>query len=173
MSLGGSRPRSRSLAAPISRSASQQAILQPQPQPTEAQMLLSPSSTVSSEVSLSSASPSTRRARSSTIAGGPAPDSPVSTSPSAWSPISSTGPVPGVVVGARRPLAVNSTGIETVLRTSERRGSAQRTSSGQRPSDAERRGSTNSLEMQRAVPSTRRAVTSPTTGASGGGAKLG
>ncbi|KAG8738500.1 hypothetical protein FRC10_006785 [Ceratobasidium sp. 414] len=178
MGFGGSRPRSRSLAAPISRSGSQQTTPQPQPQPVEGQALLSPASTVSSELSLSSASPSTRRARSSTIAGGPGPgpgpDSPVSTSPSAWSPISSTGPVLGttVVVGARRPLAANSTGIETVLRTSERRGSTPR-SSGPRSSEVERRGSVNSLEMQRAVPSNRRAVTSPPTGAGGGTTKLG
>ncbi|KAG9096172.1 sensitivity to high expression protein she9 [Ceratobasidium sp. 370] len=180
MGFGASRPRSRSLAAPISRSASQQATPQPQPQPVETQTLLSPASTVSSELSLSSASPSTRRARSSTIAGGPGPgpgaDSPGSTSPSAWSPISSTGPVSGigasVVVGARRPLTATSTGIETVLRTSERRGSTQR-SSGQRSSEAERRGSVNSLEMQRAVPSNRRAVTNPATGLGGGTTKFG
>ncbi|KAG8698904.1 hypothetical protein FRC09_006949, partial [Ceratobasidium sp. 395] len=173
----GGRPRSRSLAAPISRSASQQTTPQPhhyqqqqQSMEPQQQTLLSPVSTVSSELSISSASPSTRRGRSSTIAagggGGGGPDSPVSTSPSAWSPISSTSPVIGS--STRRPLtAGSSTGIETVLRTSERRGSAQtdqqrrgstQTSRGSSQVD-QRRGSATSLEMQRAVPSSRRAVT--------------
>ncbi|KAG8766749.1 hypothetical protein FRC12_006674 [Ceratobasidium sp. 428] len=177
---GGGRPRSRSLAAPISRSASQQTTPQPhhyqqQQQSIEPQQqaLLSPVSTVSSELSISSASPSTRRGRSSTIAAGAGggPDSPVSTSPSAWSPISSTSPVVGS--STRRPLtAGSSTGIETVLRTSERRGSAQtdqqrrgstQTSRGSSQAD-QRRGSATSLEMQRAVPSSRRTVTGPSTG---------
>ncbi|QRV77771.1 hypothetical protein RhiJN_05786 [Ceratobasidium sp. AG-Ba] len=157
--LGGTgRPRSRSLAAPISRSGSQNATPQTQPpQPTE---LLSPVSTVSSEMSLSSASPSTRRGRSSTIAAvaNQPPDSPISTSPSAWasSPVSATGAVgPGSM---RRTLTSGNAGIETVLRTTERRGSQQRRA------ETDRRGSANSLEMQRAVPSNRRAVTAPGAG---------
>ncbi|KAH7336847.1 hypothetical protein B0J17DRAFT_665089 [Rhizoctonia solani] len=130
------RPRSRSLATP-SRSSSQHQIQSSNSPNHEA--LLSPVST-SSE--LSTTSPNTRRARSSTIAG---PDSP-GNSPQTWA---RTGP-----------------GIETVLRTpasSEAISGTRRTSNQSRGVPGERRGSATSLEMQRAMPS-RRAVTTPAQG---------
>ncbi|KAF8606769.1 hypothetical protein BDV93DRAFT_520396 [Ceratobasidium sp. AG-I] len=177
-SLGAGRPRSRSLAAPSS--SVQQLPLTPTQQQTypyqstypypnphpqyNPDLLLSPVST-SSELS----SASGRRARSSTIAGPPQPDSPASssTSPITWSPTSTN---------VRRPITASGPGIETILgapdsisnphATPTRRASAQARSTQPR-SETERRGSANSLEMQRAVPSSRRAVTSPATGQPG------
>ncbi|KAG8690881.1 hypothetical protein FRC11_008389 [Ceratobasidium sp. 423] len=133
------RPRSRSLATPGRSSAQPQTQVQSSSSPHET--LLSPVST-SSEVSTTS--PNTRRARSSTIAG---PDSP-GNSPQTWA---------------------RSAGIETVLRTpasSEAVPQARRASNQSRAVVGERRGSSTSLEMQRAMPS-RRAVTTPAQGSSG------
>ncbi|CAE7050985.1 unnamed protein product [Rhizoctonia solani] len=132
------RPRSRSLATP-SRSSSQQPI-QTQSGSPHHETMLSPVST-SSEISATS--PNTRRARSSTIAG---PDSPGnSNSPQTW--------------------ARTGAGIESVLRapaSSEAITTASRRPSNQsRVAPGERRGSATSLEMQRAMPSSRRAVTAP------------
>lgn len=179
--IGAGRPRSRSLAAPSSRSSSiQQLQSSPQQTPHPHQpmypypsqqpyphhdAMLSPSSTSSD---ISSTSPNTRRARSSTIAVPSQPESPGSSSPTAWSP--TLGP------GARRPLTAGTAGIETILRTStsnadtsgtvgSRRPSTQSRSTAQR-SEPDRRGSAHSLEMQRAMPPNRdrRAVTSPAQG---------
>ncbi|CAE6485352.1 unnamed protein product [Rhizoctonia solani] len=137
------RPRSRSLATP-SRSSSQQQMQVQNTNSPHHETLLSPVST-SSELSVTS--PNTRRARSSTIAG---PDSP-GNSPQPWT--RATGP-----------------GIETVLRTpasSEAISGARRTSNQSRGTvPGERRGSSTSLEMQRAMPS-RRAVTTPAQGSVG------
>ncbi|KEP48901.1 She9/mdm33 family containing protein [Rhizoctonia solani 123E] len=135
------RPRSRSLATP-SRSSSQQQQqqqMQVQSGSPHHETMLSPVST-SSEVSATS--PNTRRARSSTIAG---PDSPGNSSPQPW--------------------ARTGAGIETVLRapaSSEAIPTARRGSNNQtRIVPGERRGSAASMEMQRALPPSRRAVTTP------------
>ncbi|CAE6498568.1 unnamed protein product [Rhizoctonia solani] len=129
------RPRSRSLATP-SRSSSQQQ-MQARSSSSHHETLLSPVST-SSEVSAHS--PKTRRARSSTIAG---PDSP-GNSPQAWTR-----------TGA---------GIETVLRTPASTEAIGRASNQSRVIPGGRRGSATSLEMQRAMPPSRRAVTTPAQG---------
>ncbi|CAE6433939.1 unnamed protein product [Rhizoctonia solani] len=130
------RPRSRSLATP-SRSLSQP---QTQVQSTSSphhETLLSPVST-SSEISTTS--PNTRRARSSTIADSPG------NSPQTWA---------------------RTAGIETVLKapaSNEAISQPRRASNQSRGVPGERRGSSTSLEMQRAMPS-RRAVTTPAQGA--------
>lgn len=176
-SLAAGRPRSRSLAAPSSSvhlplTPTQQQAYPYQPsypytsphQHYNPDLLLSPVSTSSDLSSVSG-----RRARSSTLAGPPQPDSPASssTSPITWSPTSTS---------IRRPVAASGAGIETVLGAADsnsssnaappRRASAQARSTHQR-AETERRGSANSLEMQRALPPSRRAVTSPAAGQPG------
>ncbi|CUA77222.1 hypothetical protein RSOLAG22IIIB_06577 [Rhizoctonia solani] len=134
------RPRSRSLATP-SRSSSQAHIQAQSGSPHHHETMLSPVST-SSEVSANS--PNTRRARSSTIAG---PDSP-GNSPQAW-----TRPGLGIESVLRTP--ASSEAIATGTATS------RRASNQSRGAPSERRGSVTSLEMQRAMPPSRRAVTAP------------